>query len=478
MKIWIVCIALCLPVSSFAADIVISGFDGVSGEAIDTTNKKYDAFGTVVRDAGSGILTGDTSCFGADTFKACSRAGIDPTAQLVIKGTYNGTTTTASVLKLVTANNELVAQVGFGSSTVRFPVTWSQICARTTNGSANCDSTGSVQLKLGVAADSAGDLSDAVAITFYVRALTQGPTQNFGDPNCADVGGAYSFFKSINMRPGDGKAVVGNALACDSVLAGQFQTGSGSALVYTGIVVFPFVLRSATPGNTPDPTNTADMAATLSDMSQSLEPVEMSFSTGGQELDLSPDFVDGLQNQTTYCFIVAARDQAGGISMAYPYFNDAIHTNNLCTDPNEVSGLLDDKSCFIATAAYGSPLHPFLNVLRGFRNQFLLPWSGGRSAVKWYYKHSPPLAQFIANHSVLKSLTQILLWPAVGVAYLLLHWQVSLVVIAMAMAFALLLALALAPRFQKSAGRRQLINQGSETQMQDPADAGQKRRES
>lgn len=73
--------------------------------------------------------------------------------------------------------------------------------------------------------------------------------------------------------------------------------------------------------------------------------------------------------------------------------------------------------CFIATAAYGSKFEPAVVLLRHFRDDYLLNNKFGKSFVEFYYKHSPPIAKFIAHSAVLKNIVKLLLTPFVLVVY-------------------------------------------------------------
>jgi hypothetical protein len=77
-------------------------------------------------------------------------------------------------------------------------------------------------------------------------------------------------------------------------------------------------------------------------------------------------------------------------------------------------------SCFIATAAYGSPLDPHVKILRRFRDNHLLTNKLGRKFVRIYYSYSPVIADYISKHDTLKAITRFILLPIIGLSWVAL----------------------------------------------------------
>jgi len=73
-------------------------------------------------------------------------------------------------------------------------------------------------------------------------------------------------------------------------------------------------------------------------------------------------------------------------------------------------------ACFIATAAYGTPMAEEIQILREFRDEYLLTNLLGRAFVDFYYRISPPIAGFITEHPSLKPIVRAGLVPVVAMS--------------------------------------------------------------
>jgi chitinase len=81
--------------------------------------------------------------------------------------------------------------------------------------------------------------------------------------------------------------------------------------------------------------------------------------------------------------------------------------------------------CFIATAAFGTKFEKHVQLLRRFRDLYLMPNSIGRAFVKAYYRYSPPIANFIARHDVLRAIVRWSLVPLITFSWMLLHFGLA-----------------------------------------------------
>lgn len=120
----------------------------------------------------------------------------------------------------------------------------------------------------------------------------------------------------------------------------------------------------------------------------------------------------GLSNGTTYYMAISAYDYAG---------NAGGLSSEVSQSPQEVRGIAGLKStggCFIATAAYGSYEERHVKVLREFRDRYLLTNIPGSAFVSLYYTASPPIADFITEHTWLKPVVRVALLPLIAFSWL------------------------------------------------------------
>ena len=96
---------------------------------------------------------------------------------------------------------------------------------------------------------------------------------------------------------------------------------------------------------------------------------------------------------------------------------DGSDTIKVCADNFKVVDELDEDNnclenewhchgCFIATAAYGTPLHEDIDVLRDFRDAYLMTNQIGRAFTDIYYTTSPPIADLIRDNEGLRTIVR------------------------------------------------------------------------
>ena len=108
--------------------------------------------------------------------------------------------------------------------------------------------------------------------------------------------------------------------------------------------------------------------------------------------------------------------------------------------------------CFIATAAYGTPMAEEIQILREFRDEYLVTNPVGSTLVAIYYRVSPPIAEFITEHPSLKPIVRAGLVPAVAMSTITVN--TSPAEKAAIIGLLVLLSLALAVWLARRRGRR------------------------
>jgi uncharacterized repeat protein (TIGR01451 family) len=247
----------------------------------------------------------------------------------------------------------------------------------------------------------------------------------------------------VSATPSQGTCIGTSTVTC---ALGSISNGAGATvtLVVTPIVAVLGLTNTAsiTSSSSSDP-NPANNSATASTAVHNPVPIISSLSpsssfTGGTAFTLTvngTNFIEGSQVQwngldraTTFVssaqltaeipaadiiatgtmpVTVVNPEPGGGTSNAYD-FSITVQV------PGEGSGG-GGGGCFIATAAYGSYCDPHVQILRNFRDGFLVHYAPGRILLNGYYKYSPHIADFIREREGFKCLVRGVITPIVYV---------------------------------------------------------------
>jgi hypothetical protein len=74
------------------------------------------------------------------------------------------------------------------------------------------------------------------------------------------------------------------------------------------------------------------------------------------------------------------------------------------------SPAVKQSKCFVATAAFGSPLAAEVVALRRFRDEFCVRHAAGRAFIRFYSRVGPPMADIISRSALLRRAARIPLY--------------------------------------------------------------------
>lgn len=385
--------------------VTLVSISGASNQDLSTATKPIIYAGFAGTCTGDGTNTCD-SCTGTavsgSKLWSCNKSNAYPNLKLIIRVQSSNASASVSnaIVKIGEDKYTPVTSPTMADGILTTQLSWSEICSHSNvNKGANCDGGSfSVDLTVGFEVTSSGSTTTD-ALTFAVRArvaASDGSDWFYTDCNTTEATSNIGFCH-FEAYPGDAKIYADNL-----VVASGYPSSPAAGVEYSGVTFFYEQQASGEDDNT-----------TI----QRISNASNSFILGVNKSASPPvadNRIDGLQNGTRYCMVMANQDASGVISYFTPLpgtSGSPVTAAEICTTPTEVIGLLDDKHCFIATAAFGSEMAPEVQSFRDFRNKYLLPFSWGRSFVKFYYKHSPYYANLISQSEVAKTMVRGALWP-------------------------------------------------------------------
>lgn len=394
---------LLVATQSFGAVTLVS----VSG----ASNTDLSATKPVIYAGFAGSCTGDgtttcDSCTGTvvsgSKLWSCNKKNSYPNLKLTIQiqSSTSGADDSNAFIEIGGDEYTPVTSFTFADGVLTAQLSWSEICNHTNvNQGSQCDGGSfTVDLTVGFKVTSNGSTTtDSMSFKLAARvAAADGSDWLYTDCNTTDVTGNIGFCH-FEVFPGDSKIYADNL-----VIAEGYPSSPAAGIEYSNVVFFYEEQATGEDDNTTIQRISNASSSYLLGVNESADP------------PISDNRIDGLVNGSRYCMVMANQDATGVISYFTPIPGTAgspVTAAELCTTPTEVIGLLDDKSCFIATAAFGSDMAPEVQSFRDFRNEFLLSNDWGRAFVKFYYKHSPFYANVIAQSEVARALVRGALWP-------------------------------------------------------------------
>ena len=363
----------------------------------------------------------------------------------------SGTTTVA----IPTVNGSPTSSTAKSATSVT--VLWSSICAALVSANVNnaaainndCTlppqgsgaATGAFTLGFRTNITDPTSTGDTIAVTITVSGDTGtlsgvGTSESIAS-DCEGVAGNNDYgVCAWEILPGDEKATLENITPSSNGTTGH------NGLAFRGVRVFyePFGTGntySTPPGFDAGSGTSTPAFNTITSKSKSMELAMATAATGtvNTSPSLSNSRVTGLTNDTQYMFKLAMVDMAGNVGyytadstvgtdgdFFCQYFSNRFPNTCHIATPGEVEGVLaKNVNCFIATAAFGSNMAPQVETFRQFRNVYLLTNKWGTAFVRFYYKHSPKYARFIAQSTTLRAIARAFLWPVLAYAWLSLH---------------------------------------------------------
>jgi len=301
---------------------------------------------------------------------------------------------------------------------IEVKIPWREICEKiflSPSGCANIPDTelGNKQIRVGLSAQGStfetGDFIENLFIEIHKI-----DDLNGSSPLCDKTDSSVQGLCNFSVFPGDGKAFIDNVrgnCSLPNLVRGRARLAR---------IFYQEVSEVVGDRDFPDITTPTQVDLPILSNSGGATPCS---------IPLGESTVGGLKNGTLYSFAMGLVDQANNVGYVTNMTGTASQSETdftACFDPDdttqsrnchlvrpdEVVALFQDEfDCFITTAAYGSPTQYQVKTFRQFRNRFLKTNWLGQKIINFYYRTSPPVANWIRQNPQSQFWVRMALWP-------------------------------------------------------------------
>jgi len=389
-------------------------------------------YGGIMGPACAPTVSGGTcsNCVGDNM--PCNANRITPETLLTIRFRSDNASVITPTSKLFFVIDNRQVSPGPGTDTtfnlngdITITIRWGDLCGAITSGDTGCNTAVSNKsIQFGISTTNDTTLDEAMTVSLSILGTAS-----------ADPSSGYPAYQNVTLCP-PGVSGVDHQGYCwleiergdEKVYINQEASTGELAPLDSKFSALRVFYASKTDGS----------SSISSVVSSASNYKDFGFTINSDAQTLNDNKISGLTNGTYYYFMFANVDVAGNVFyFSNPTQLDALTPasvrESFIAKPEEVSGALEGKECFIATAAYGTPMAPQLDILRAFRDQFLKTNAVGRWLVKKYYIYGPKWAQKIKKREAARATVRAALSPVVSMAqWLILYGLKSFILISLA----------------------------------------------
>lgn len=407
-----------LVTSSSYSLVSLKSVSGVS--YYDSTAKKiYAGYAGTCAAPDSGSTCNTCTDASGTGLKACNQKAIHSSLNVSFSFTSSADLSTKSVALYIgndTSNTQVATATGAAANVdMTLSTTWTNFC----NGVADLNSDCSVSSSgdqtvvtdrafyIGSDDDGNGSISstEKVQVAVNLHSISSTNTGLDSQAYCASGSASGYGLCFYSLETGDEKLVI---LGDPQPLSNSTPPSGSPA--FQAVAFFAFPQTSSTSTDISTAVSNGDPLAIIN-----IKPF-----VSTTDLSVAGDpYITGLENYQRYCVFAGQVNLAQNI---FAFTTTSVDGRTMCKETSQVVGLLDDKHCFISTAAFGSDMASEVQVFRNFRNTFLLHNKYGAEFIKAYYQWGPKAAEFISSSESLRSIARGALYPALGFSWLALNY--------------------------------------------------------